>query len=100
MSQTPESKLKRQIKDYLNSEGIFWSMVAGGAFSKTGDPDMIACVDGMYLAIEAKVDTQQSDWQKMRQRQIEESGGCYIIAKSVDDVERAVRDLRRDAEWL
>ena len=100
MSQTPEAKLKRQIKDYLNSEGIFWSMVAGGAFSKIGDPDMIACVDGMYLAIEAKVDTQQSEWQRMRQSQIEESGGCYIIAKSVEDVERAVGDLRRDAEWL
>lgn len=91
---TPESKLKKNIKTYLDSIGVFWSMVAGGAYAKIGDPDMIACVNGRFLAIEAKVDTAQSDWQKRRQAQIEAAGGKYIIAKSVDDVRAAVELLK------
>lgn len=94
MTQTPEAELKKRIKDYLDDEGVYWSMIAGGAFAKKGDPDIIACVDGAYLAIEAKVDTRQSEWQKLRQRQIENAGGIYIIAKSVEDVSDAVGRIR------
>jgi len=91
---TPEGLLKKDIKAYLDSEKVYWSMVAGGPYARIGDPDMIACVGGKYLAIEAKVDTQQSGWQVMRQTQINRAGGKYIIAKSVDDVRKAVEELR------
>ena len=90
---TPEAKLRKEIKAYLDQIGAYWSMVAGGSYSKVGDPDIIACINGKYLAIEAKVDTSQSDWQKLRQRQIEDAGGMYIIARSVDDVVTAVELL-------
>lgn len=91
MVPTPESVLKRDIKDYLKSIGAYWSMVAGGAFAKTGDPDMIACWQGRYYAIEAKTPTgRQSQWQKIRQKQIEEAGGAYILARSVDDVREVI----------
>ncbi len=43
---TKESSIKKKMKDWLDEEGIFWSMVAGGAYSKEGDPDLILCVDG------------------------------------------------------
>lgn len=92
---TPESKIKRDIKDYLNSRGVFWSMVAGGAYSKVGDPDIVACADGKYVAIEAKTPIgRQSEWQKTRQREIEAAGGIYILARSVGDVRKIIEEIK------
>ena len=88
---TPEAELKKDIKRYLDSIGVYWCMIKGGAHSKPGDPDMIACVCGRFIGIEAKTyDGVQSPIQKIRQRQIEESGGLYVLARSVEDVEDAV----------
>lgn len=83
---TPEGKLKKDIKAALDQCGAFWSMIPGGAYAKIGDPDMIACYKGCYIAVEAKAGTVQSDWQKLRQQQIEAANGIYLVAESVEDV--------------
>lgn len=84
---TPEAELKKAIKKYLDDIGAYWSMVKGGAHSKPGDPDMIACIGGHFVGIEAKTyEGVQSNIQRLRQKQIEEAGGIYILARSVDDV--------------
>lgn len=84
---TPEGRLKKEIKALLTECGAFWSMVPEGAYAKTGDPDMIACFKGCYIAIEAKTfEGRQSDWQKLRQRQIEAANGFYVLARSTEDV--------------
>ena len=85
--------MKKELKAYLKSIGAYCSMIPGGAYDRIGDPDMIVCVQGRYLAIEAKVNTTQSGYQKLRQKQIEAAGGTYIIAKSVDDVRKAIEQL-------
>lgn len=83
---TPEGALKKAIKEYLRTVGAFWSMIPGGSYAKTGDPDMVVCYKGRYIAVEAKVDTPQSNWQKMRQVEIERAGGRYLLVHSVDEV--------------
>ena len=94
---TPEGKLKKAIKEYLDSIGAFWSMIPGGAYAKIGDPDMVVCYRGRYVAIEAKTPTGvQSEWQKTRQRQIEEAGGLYVLARKLDDVKQAMASLEDD----
>ena len=91
---TPEAELKKDIKSYLDSIGAYWCMIKGGAHSKPGDPDMIACVDGRFIGIEAKTyDGAQSPIQKLRQRQIESAGGMYILVRSVDDVRQVMDKL-------
>lgn len=92
---TLESQLKKDIKNFLDSEGVFWSMVKGGAHSKPGDPDMIACVDGMFLGIEAKTDNGVlSPLQYRRAHEIIESGGMWVCARSVSDAQNAVSEAR------
>lgn len=82
--------MKRDLKILLTERGAFWSAVAGGAYSKQGDPDLIACYKGRFIAIEGKTyNGTQSQWQKTRQTQIEHAGGIYILARNVD----AVRDV-------
>lgn len=84
---TEESDIKKEIKDYLASRGAYWSAVTGGPSSKIGDPDIIACYLGKFIALEGKTYTgTQDDWQKTRQFQIEAAGGVYAIVHSVDDV--------------
>lgn len=96
---TPESKLKSDIKAYLKANGIYWAMVQGGAFSKPGDPDIIACVNGRFLAIEGKTyEGSMRPLQEVRKQQIETSGGVYLIARTVDDVRRTVYDIQKETE--
>ena len=90
----PESILKRQIKDYITSIGGFWSAVKGGAHSKTGDPDLIVCYKGRFIAIEGKTDVGvQSEWQKVRQEEIVNAGGIYILARSLDEVKERLGEI-------
>lgn len=96
---TPESRLKSDIKTYLKGVGAYWCMIQGGAFSKPGDPDMIACVNGRFIAIEGKTyEGTQRPMQVLRQQQIEESGGIYILARTVDDVRRVVESVREEED--
>jgi len=59
-----------------------------------GIPDLIVCIKGLFLGIEAKDPKgKQSLSQKVHQQNIENSGGIYILAKSLDDVIKIVKDL-------
>lgn len=70
-------------------------MVAGGAYSKKGDPDLILCVDGRFVAIEGKTeDGCQSNIQKTRMRQIRKSGGEYAVARSLEELKQVVWGVR------
>ena len=83
----PESELKAALKTMLNKRGAFWSMIPGGAYGKKGDPDMVVCYKGFYVAVEAKTPTgRQRPDQKLRQEQIEAAGGIYILARSMKQV--------------
>ena len=93
---TPEGEIKRKIREWLSVHSIYYANVAGGAFSKPGDPDIIADVDGRFLAIEAKTKTgRQRPEQVLCEKKVTESGGLYIIARSVEDVVEAVAQLRK-----
>ena len=49
-----EADLKKKIKRLIEDRGGFWSAVKGGEYSKPGDPDIIACYRGYFIAIEGK----------------------------------------------
>lgn len=88
---TPEGRLKREIKAYLNAKGIYWAIIPEGSYGKSGDPDLIVCYKGLFVGLEAKTyDGHQSNIQKVRQREIEDSGGVYAIVRSVEEVEKVL----------
>ncbi len=92
---TPEGRIKKEIRDWLSVNMIYWTNVAGGAYVTPGAPDIIADVNGHFLAIEAKTKTgRQSEYQKTCQKQVEASGGTYVIARSLQDVIEAVALLK------
>lgn len=88
---TPESKIKKQIKEYIRKVGGYITPIPGGAYGDNGAPDLVACINGRFVAIEAKAGQgEQSPWQKLRQKQIENAGGVYIVAYGVEDVVDAI----------
>ena len=53
--------------------------------TRRGIGDLIAIINGQTVMIEIKIGRdRQSQWQKLTQKQVEESGGVYIIARSFD----------------
>lgn len=51
---TPESKVKDKIKKILKAHNVYYAMPMGTGYGNAGVPDFLCCVNGRFLAIEAK----------------------------------------------
>ena len=54
MATTPEAKVKAKIKAILKSHSIYYAMPIGTGYGNSGVPDFLCCVNGKFVAIEAK----------------------------------------------
>ena len=90
----PEQKIKSEIKQYLNSKGIYWCPTKGTAGTRGGDADLVICYRGFFIGVEGKTDVgRQHGQQPERQEQIERNDGYYIIARSVADVVAVLKEI-------
>lgn len=92
---TPEKKVENKIKQYLDLIGAYHVKIHGSAFMPSGTPDILACVQGRFVAIEVKRPEggRVSPLQKHKLELIERSGGVGIVARDVSDVsERLQRE--------
>ena len=87
---TPETAIKKQIKDYLSIKGWFHFPITQGLGAYKGICDRIAIKDGRTIYVEAKTPNgRQSDYQKIFQQDIETKGGEYLLVESIDDLMKA-----------
>jgi pantoate kinase len=76
MAQTPEAKVKAKIKDILKKHNVYYAMPIGTGFGNAGVPDFLCCVNGKFLAIEAKAGKGTTTaLQEKHLREIEKAGG-------------------------
>ena len=54
MAETPEWKVKRAVRLMLDKLGAYHFMPPANGFGRAGIPDIIACIDGHFIAIECK----------------------------------------------
>jgi hypothetical protein len=54
MAQTPEGKVKDKIKKILKANNIYFAMPMGTGYGNAGVPDFLCCVNGRFVAVEAK----------------------------------------------
>ena len=93
MSRTLENANKERgilqmIRDYLRLRGWFVVRMQQGLGCHRGLSDLIAVKQGRVLFVEVKAPKgQQSTYQVEFQREIEEHGGVYVLAKSIEDLE-------------
>lgn len=93
MAQTPEGKVKDAVKKILKSLNIYYFMPATGGYGRSGVPDIVCCVKGLFVSIECKAGLNQpTELQKREIKNIEEAGGIAMVVN-----EGSVRGL---AEFL
>lgn len=51
---TLEAKVKNAVKALLEAEHVYYVMPFGGGYGRAGVADIIACVNGYFIAIECK----------------------------------------------
>lgn len=105
---TPEGRVKAMIRKYLLDndfkqvgvgevvgDAFFW-MPFQGAYSVRGVADFIICYRGLFVAIEAKADTDQTVHQKDFENLVASCGGLYFLVRTSYDMVELMEKL----EWM
>lgn len=88
-----EKTFENKIKLYLKSIGAYFIKTHGDRFSKVGTPDILACVNGHFVAVEVKAENgRPSDLQIYHIEQIKKAGGYGIILYP-KDFEKFKKDM-------
>ena len=82
---TKEGEIKQHIKKILNDLEVWYCMPTTAGFGRSGVSDFICCVNGRFLAIEAKRgDLQPTALQKRELDRISKSGGGAIVVNGAN----------------
>ena len=52
----PEKRFETKVKEFLDSKGAYYIKFFANRNTKSGIPDILACVNGYFVAIEVKAD--------------------------------------------
>ena len=100
----PERAVQRAIVIYLRAHGALVAVTDAGAAYRAGSfggdtvpagwPDITGLLpDGRFIGVECKSPTgRQSPVQKLMEQEIRKRSGIYILARSVQDVQKGIAD--------
>lgn len=76
-----EKNFENKVKNFLKERGAwFLKYWGGGAYTKSGVPDLLVCLNGHFLGIEIKAPNgKASDLQLYTLKKIDEAGGFAIL---------------------
>ena len=98
MASTPEAKVKAKIKAILKARGIYYAMPIGTGYGSSGVPDFLCCVNGHFLAIEAKAGKGTTTaLQDKNIREIKECGGtaAVIAEEQLEYLEQLIQLMKQ-----
>lgn len=82
----PEKKLQDKAIRYLKGRGIYYLNLYGDGMSGKGKPDIIACINGRFVAFELKVGANDmQDDQRIHKLRIERSNGLHYSPYTEDE---------------
>ena len=79
MATTPEAKVKAKIKAILKAHNIYYAMPIGTGYGNSGVPDFLCCVNGKFVAIEAKAGKGQATALQLKNLQLVDASGGYSL---------------------
>ena len=91
-----EKNFENKIKAYLKSIGAYFIKTHGDRFSRVGTPDIIACINGYFVAVEVKAENgKPSDLQLYHLEQIRKAGGnsFLLYPKDFEDFKKICENL-------
>jgi Holliday junction resolvase len=89
---TPESKVKAKIHALLKAHGAYAVNYIGGISANNGTPDILACLNGRFIGIEAKAGKNKpTDLQTHNLKRIDEAGGLALVINETNMTELEVK---------
>ena len=80
MKATPENKIKKMLKEYLDSIDAFHFPASAGGFSVGGIPDRVGTYKGYFFGAECKAPGKKpTALQNICKLQIEKAGGKWFL---------------------
>lgn len=99
MAMTPESKVKKAVRTLLDELGIYHFMPPANGFGRAGIPDIVACMDGHFIAIECKAGKGTTTALQDRElNAILNHGGTVYIARehNLDDLKLLLKEKQNE----
>ena len=90
---TPEGKVKKKVKALLDERGVYYFMPATGGFGRSGVPDIVGCLNGVFFAIECKAGKGKTTALQERELNlIRSAGGVSFVVneENIGEVERTI----------
>ena len=86
-SNLKEKAVENKIKKWLKDKNYWFFKVHGSIFQPSGIPDILACINGKFVAIEVKRSKGGivSPLQKAQIQKIKENGGIAGVANSIEE---------------
>lgn len=94
MTTQPEARLSGKIMKELRAHGIFCFKVHGSALMMVGLPDVVVCVNGLFVGLEVKMPDERDNVsvkQHYVHEKIRESHGLVYVVCSTKEAMRAIR---------
>ena len=95
MAMTPEGKVKQIVGRKLKQLGAYYFFPATGGYGRSGVPDIIGCLDGMFFGIECKAGKNKLTQLQMKNlRDIKKAGGVPMVVND-DNANDVSSELKR-----
>ena len=91
-----EKAFENKVKDYLKSIGAYFIKTHGDRFSRVGTPDILACVNGHFVAVEVKAENgKPSELQFYHLDEIRKAGGLAFLLypKDFEQFKQKIQNL-------
>ena len=98
MGLTPEGRVKKKVKEYLQSIGAWYYMPVSNGMGRVGCPDILVCYKGAFVAIETKAPGKIGHVTANQQREINGIQRANGLAHVVDDVEQVKSIIQTAAQ--
>jgi Holliday junction resolvase len=93
---TPEAKVKKRVKEMLDSMGVYHFSPMQNGMGRAGIPDIIGCLDGQFIAIECKAGKGTTTALQERElTRIQNAGGYALVVNETN-----INQLKEITEWI
>ena len=85
MATTPEGKVKKRVRQVLDSLGAYYVMPVTGGYGNSGAPDFLVCLHGKFIGIETKAGKGKTTLlQEMNLDRIQKAKGFALVIREED----------------
>jgi len=96
MASTPESRVKKKVKEILDQMGVYHFSPMQNGMGRAGIPDIIGCLEGHFIGIECKAGKGTTTALQERElTRIQNAGGYALVVNETN-----INQLWEIKEWM